>query len=261
MNGFKTTEKITLKGSFGDREVRVEHTEPFNPNGVQLVLLHGVYSTANLLPNNKYRMLAEEMSKRGFSCWLVETSRNIHNRDDFSDETEWVKLAFAGKSYADELNDVKVAVREVARRTKGSPVWLWGFSLGGISAAACAADDVFDVDRLIVAGSGLYPKKNMGYMLTLPIMSTLCDVVSADMLSNVKTKSFIAFRGSKDEIFPRKACEKFYSAVKVGRGKKLFLQFEGGDHSLRMTNGVLDKSLLEKMSEIVANFKKDDYEA
>jgi len=261
MDNFKTTERITLKGNFGDGEVRVEHTEPFKPNGIQLVLLHGVYSSANLLPTNKYRGLAEEMSKRGFACWLIETSRKIHNRDDFDDEKEWVKLAFAGKTYKQELDDVKVAVREVVRRTKAAPLWLWGFSLGGISAAACAADRDFNVDRLIVAGSGLYAKKKMEYMLTLPIMSTLREVIDDKMLADVKTKCFIAFRGSLDEIFPRSACEKFYNAVKVGRGKKMYRQFEGGDHSLRTTSGVLDRGLMGKMAEIVTNFRKDDYNA
>lgn len=260
MGNFKFTERITLQGSFGDRELRIEHAVPMKENGVQIVLLHGVHGCANLEPSNKYCLLATQMAKFHVSCWLVETTRKVHNRAYFADTAEWIKCAFAGKTYAQELSDVKQAVYEIRERTQGKPLWLCGFSLGGISACYCAADEKLEIQRLVVAGSGAYPKKNMRWMFNLPILNTLYDDISFDVLKNVKTKTFIALRGSKDEVFPRRACEKLYGSIKVARGSKMFRQFVGADHSLRMTNRVPDPSLMTKTAEIITSFKREDYE-
>lgn len=252
---FKETGLITLTGSFGDKELRIEKTVPAKANGIQVVFLHGVFSSANLGSTNKFRVLAGEMCKRGFTCWLTETSRNIHNRDDFEDQSEWVRLAFAGKTYAQELSDAMKMVREVISRTKGQPLWLWGFSLGGISACCCAAEPDIDVRRLIVAGAGMYPKKRAEYMFGLPIMNTLKQDISFDVVKKVKADSFIAFRGQKDEIFPKKACEKLYNSVKTERGRKIFYQLPGADHSIRCVNGAVNNRLMSEMAEIAAKFQ------
>ncbi|MDO4952267.1 MAG: hypothetical protein Q4E34_00390 [Synergistaceae bacterium] len=255
---FKETELIKLTGSFGDRELRIEKAVPAKANGIQVVFLHGVFSSANLGSANKFRVLAGEMCKRGFTCWLTETSRNIHNRDDFEDQGEWVRLAFAGKAYAQELSDAMKMVREVIRRTKGQPLWLWGFSLGGISACCCAAEPDINVKRLIVAGTGLYPKKKAEYMFELPILNTLKQDADFDVMKKVRTDSFIAFRGQKDEIFPRKACEKLYDSIKTDRGRKLFCQLPYADHSIRCVNGVVKDRLMSEMAEIAAKFQEPE---
>lgn len=255
MKPFKESEVITLCGSYGDKELRIEKAVPHKANGINVVMLHGVFSSANLGRSNKFRVLAAEMCKRGFTCWLAETTRNIHNRDDYADnKEEWVRLAFSGKTYAQELADVKQAVREVIRRIKGQPFWLWGFSLGGISACCCAAEEDICPARLIVSGSGLFPKKQAEYMFGLPIMNTLKNDISIDTVSKISVDSFIAFRGQKDEIFPRKACEKLYNAVKTPKGRKLFCQLEGTDHSIRCVNGAVKNSLMAEMAEIAAKF-------
>lgn len=255
MSPFKATEVITLEGSYGDRRLRIEKAEPHKANGTNVVMLHGVFSTASLGETNKFRVLASEMCKRGFTCWLVETTRNIHNRDDYADnQEEWVRLAFYGKTYAQEYSDVKQAVHEVICRTKGQPLWLWGFSLGGISACFCAAEPDIKVERLIVSGSGMYAKKRAQYMLSLPIMNTLAADMSFDIVKQVKADSFIAFRGQKDEIFSRRACEELYRAVKTPGGRKMFCQLAGADHSIRCINGVIDNSLMTAMAETAADF-------
>ena len=254
---FKETERITLCGSFGDHELRIEKAVPNSANGIQLVFLHGVHSCANLTRGNKYRVLAREMCERGFTCWLTETTRKIHNRDDFKNaQPEWIKLAFSGKTYAQELADVKQAVQEIIKRINGAPLWLWGFSLGGISAVCCAADADIKIDRLIVAGSGVYPRKKMEWMYNLPIMNTLRSDIDFNIGKHVKTESFIAFRGQFDEIFPLDACRKLYSQIKVKRGQKLFYQLEGADHAIRMRNGVQDDSLLKIMADIASGFER-----
>lgn len=254
---FKETERITLKGSFGDKELRIEKAVPNKANGIQLVFLHGVHSCANLTRGNKYRVLAREMCDRGFTCWLVETTRKIHNRDDYkNNQPEWIKLAFGGKKYEQELADVKQAVREVIKRINGAPLWIWGFSLGGISAVCCAAEPDIKVDRLIVAGSGVYPRKKMEWMYILPIMNTLRDDADLNIGKKVKVNSFIAFRGQYDEIFPADACKKLYSQIKVKRGQKLFCQLPGADHAIRAVNGIQDDKLLKTMADVANDFKR-----
>ncbi len=255
MNMFKETEIIMLEGSYGDKQLRIEKAVPHKVNGINVVMLHGVFSTAVLSKTNKFSILASEMCRRGFTCWLVETTRNIHNRDDYADnQEEWVKLAFSGKTYAQEFADVKQAVCEVMHRTKGELLWLWGFSLGGISACLCAAEPNIKAERIIVSGSGAYAKKKAEYMFGLPIMNTLMSDISFDTIKYAETGSFISFRGQKDEIFSRRACEKLYHTVKTPRGRKMFYQFAGADHSIRCVNGVIENRLMKEMAQIVAEF-------
>lgn len=129
-------ENIIIPGSFGDNEVRLCRCIPECPNGVDVVLLHGVHSSANAAPHNKFRHLAELLNKKGCFAWLVETSRNACCRDETERTALWPYDAFGGKTFANELEDVLSGINEVLRRIAMKQIWLWGFSLGGILAAA-----------------------------------------------------------------------------------------------------------------------------
>ena len=138
--GFISSELIKLKGTFGDREVRLCRCDPAAANGVNVVLLHGVHSSANITHHNKFRHLADVLADNGFTSWLVETSRLVRNRHDYgADIAAWVKDAFSGKTFPQEQEDAFTAIREVFRRVKQQRVWLWGFSLGGIIVLSAAA--------------------------------------------------------------------------------------------------------------------------
>lgn len=246
-------EDITIEGLYGDREVRICRCAPSAPGGADVVLLHGVHSFANLSPQNKFRLLAELLTKEGFTAWLVETSRVSRHRDEGEDYYRWIENTFGGKTFAQEREDVFRAVREILARNGGKPVWLWGFSLGGIIAASAAGaitlpDGKTAIDRLIVSGTGLwaYPRAEEE-MLRLPILSTLRDTLSPETLLSVKTNRVISFRGEYDEIFPEKSCREFIEKICLPEEKKAFLTIARADHSLRRRDGKSDVSIMKEM--------------
>lgn len=83
-----------MEGTYGDREVHLCRCMPKHPNGINVILLHGVHSSANLSYHNKFRYLAEILTEKGLTPWLVETSRRIRNRQELKDNiTAWIKGA------------------------------------------------------------------------------------------------------------------------------------------------------------------------
>lgn len=250
-------EDIKISGFCGDKEVRLCHCLPVRPNGIDVVLLHGVHSFANLSPHNKFRHLAELLTEKGFTVWLVETSRASRRIEEGEDHSRWVDKAFAGKTFAQEQDEVFLAIKEVLRRNGEKPIWLWGFSLGGIIAASAAAqitlqNDAPAIDRLVVSGTGLhaYPEVE-AEMLRMPVLSTLRETLSPDMLSRVKTNGVISFRGEYDEVFPEESCLEFIGGMELPEGKKTFLTIALADHSLNHRNGKTDKSVMKEMVDLL----------
>lgn len=250
-------ENIILAGAYGDKEVHLCCCVPEDANGVNIVLLHGVHSSANLGQHNKFRHLAKTLAELGYTSWLVETSRRTRCRQDYGDDiSAWVEAAFSGKTFQQEQADVFAAIGEVLRRAAGASLWVWGFSLGGIIALSAAAN--FDspygparpaIDGVVVSGTGLvaYPEVE-SFMLELPILSTLRSTLSEDMLFKVKTDSLVSFRGSEDEIFSLESCRQLVSDVPLPDGKKHFFPIEGADHSLRTRFGKQDPCIMEEMA-------------
>lgn len=249
--------EYTLPGTFGDKEVRVSSSSPKSPIGVNVVLLHGVHSSANMGYHNKFRFLAETLSDRGFTPWLVETSRKIRNRQDFpNDVQQWIRKAFSGKTFAQEREDVFNAICEIRSESPICPIWLWGFSLGGIIALSAAAemincidrDDFPVLERVIISGTGLMAYKDVEErMMSLPILSTLRSELPSDMLSHVKVKGLISFRGSCDEIFSEESCLGVLREINMPETSKHFFTIEGSDHSFRSRNGKADPNIMKEM--------------
>ena len=257
---------ITLTGTFGDKEVRLCQCVPYVSQGIQVILLHGVHSSANFTLHNKFRRLAELLAGNGCTSWLVETSRKVRNRHEYSDNvTDWIKNAFGGKTFAQEQEDVFVALRHILKETKGLPHWLWGFSLGGIIALSAASGNLFDssdnsriFDMLILSGTGLESYKRVDdYMMTLPILSTLRSTLCADMVSRVAASRFISFRGSCDEIFSEDSCRSLVDSVPIDKERKKFIPIEGADHSLRCRYGHSDPEIMKEMVACTVNFASD----
>ena len=119
---YSNIREYVVPGTFGDNEVRVTSFPPKEPNGVQVVLLHGVHSSANMGENNKFRFLSELLSGRGYAPWLVETSRKVRNRNDFSNDVPlWIREAFSGKTFAQEQQDVFNAISEISGEMPDRP--------------------------------------------------------------------------------------------------------------------------------------------
>ncbi|NLD05971.1 MAG: alpha/beta hydrolase [Synergistaceae bacterium] len=250
-------QEYVFSGAFGDREVRVASCLPKEPNGIQIVLLHGVHSSANMGEHNKFRFLSKLLSDRGYTPWLVETSRKIRNRQDFSNDVpQWIKKAFSGKTFAQEQQDVFTAISDISTATQGKPLWVWGFSLGGIIALSAAAKNI-DCrkgdgsripERVIVSGTGLVAFKDVEErMMSLPVLSTLRREIASDMLSHVKVKGLISFRGSCDEIFSEKSCLGVLREVNLPEEDKHFFVIEGADHSFRSRYGKADPEIMKEL--------------
>jgi len=255
-------DNIILPGTYGDREVRLCHCLPAYPNGIQVVLLHGVHSSANMGVHNKFRHLAELLSMKGYAPWLVETSRKIRNRYDFADDIDgWIKNAFDGKTFLQEQEDVFIAIRRVLSVSSGCPLWLWGFSLGGIIAVSAAASGAIVasnapdgpvIDKIILSGTGLNAyEKVEDAMMTMPVLSTLRTSIPYDITSDVKTGGVISFRGSDDEIFSEASCRDLVRKINISEDLKYFYTVQGANHSLRDRNGRSDPGIMEEMVDYI----------
>lgn len=251
-------ESIIIPGSFGDKEVHLYRCLSECPSGVEVVVLHGVHSSANPAPRNKFRYLAELLNEKGCSAWLVETSRFARSGDGNEKTTRWANEAFGGKTFAQELEDVLRAVNEVLRKIETRQIWLWGFSLGGILAAAATGklsalpNGEPVVEKLIVSGTGLRTYAEIEQeMFTLPVLSTLKETISPDMLSLVRANWVISFRGEFDEVFPQKSCVDFIEGIALPEDRKVFHTIKSADHSLRQRNGKPDPSIMQEMVDYI----------
>lgn len=252
-------ESIVVQGVYGDKEVRLCRCFPEDPGGTDVVLLHGVHSGANLNPRNKFRHLAGLLVEKGFTAWLVETSRAIRYRAEGEDTARWAEDAFGGKTFSGEQEDVFRAIKEVLRRNSGKAFWLWGFSLGGIIAASAACHFLLGeakpaVDTLIVSGTGLsaYPQVEKE-MLDMPILSTLRETISPCMLTRARTNRAVSFRGEYDDVFSEKSCREFIDKINLPEKKKTFLSIAGADHSLSHRYGKADHSVIKEMVDYIVS--------
>jgi len=256
------SQDIVLRGTYGDMEIRVVKCIPESPVGVHIVLLHGVHSSANMGFRNKFRRLAETLASRGFTPWLVETSRKARNRADFADDLgAWIQSAFDGKTFAQEQEDFFIAIDEIARRALSDRVWLWGFSLGGMIALSAAARAVRPlscsyaaIDRIIMSGTGLVAySETQKRMMKMPILSTLGSSLSPDILGHVKVNGCILFRGSEDGIFSKQSCLNLLDAIELPPESKHFHTIEGADHSMRLRHGRNAPEIMDEMVDFIVN--------
>ncbi len=263
MDNVLDSELYILEGTYGDREVHLCRCMPKHPNGINVILLHGVHSSANLSYHNKFRHLAEILAENGLTPWLVETSRKIRDRQEFKDNiTAWIKGSFRGKTFTQEQEDVFVALRKVIEEAKDKSLWLWGFSLGGIIALSAAAGGIVRegvspiFDRLILSGTGLisYPQVEEN-MMKLPILSTLRSVISPEMLVRTAAGKVIAFRGERDEIFSKESCLDLLKKINIPESDKFFHTIEKADHSLRTRGGAADTSIMNEMLDFLLNIR------
>ncbi len=177
---YANIQEYVTSGTFGDKEVRIASCSPKISNGIQIVLLHGVHSSANMGEHNKFRFLSELLSEKGYTPWLVETSRKIRNRHDFSnDVSQWIKKAFFQERplgiRSSRMSSTQYVTSGQQRREK--PLWVWGiFSWRDHSPFAvakninCLRPDGSDFpEKVIVSGTGLVAYEDVeARMMSLP---------------------------------------------------------------------------------------------
>lgn len=234
--------KSYVDGTFGDKTVILTTGVIDRPERVVL-LFHGVHSNANSEPGNKYARIGLALAECGLLPVLTETSRRVRNRSDYQDNPGgWIKDAFAGKTFDNELHDCANALFAVQKQYPALPITLWGFSLGGINALLIASGYVKEVcpshvDSLIMCGSGdaVFPENKD--MFKLPILSTMTG--SLDDLTRAASKLNLkwarVFRGTQDTTFPEDACRHLFSSMSVE--DKQYYEIKDSDHSFRFLNG------------------------
>lgn len=242
------SEILTLPGSYGDSGVKLSRLFPERPEGTHVLLLHGVHSTANLSPHNKFKHLAELLASRGFTPWLCETSRRVIDREKCADMRGWIYGAFSGKCFRDEMADCAASLARVLREAP-KRLWLWGFSMGGLIAwALVCGKNGTKAERIITSGTGLV---SMPWaereMIPLPILSTLRETLDPEMLKCVAAEEAVAFRGEHDEVFSERACLDLLDAAAMPEEKKKFYTIRGADHSMKMRDGKHDGKIMDEM--------------
>lgn len=249
----KKIKEYSVEGTFGDKEVHICRCDPHNFNGINVILLHGVHSSANMSHKNKFRYLASLLLRHGFRPWLVETSRIVRDRDAYTDNVAaWINDAFHGKCYREERDDVLRAFQFISNRIQNETIWVWGFSLGGINALYTAIPDFSKfngiIDTIILSGSGIASDSEQAtLMMRLPILSSLEEDVNISDISKVKLKKILSFRGSHDEIFTESACRQLLSLIEIPEQNKFYYEIKGAGHSFRKRDGIPDLDIMTEM--------------
>ncbi len=248
---------LSLPGSYGDKQVLLSSLEPDVVNDTYILFFHGVHSSANFSHGNKYRWLAYSFAKLGYTPFLCETSRKTRDIAAFeNDSLSWIMSAFEGKTFADELADCKIAFDYVANlaHEKSKKMWLCGFSLGGIIAYVISTT-ANEIDHLILCGSGAYAFPPVEKIQSnLPITRDLLNVTDSPF-STSHPNFATALWGEFDDIFPKDACEKLFSFVEPKHTKNFFV-INGANHSLKLRNGVLDRSLTKEITDKIVSISK-----
>ena len=254
-----------LEGSFGDREVLL-YTTRSSSSSPLVMFLHGVHGCADMEEGNKYRALAELLYQRGMGSCLVESSRKRRDRNTFGDDyPAWALGAFEGKSYAQDLGDFARALEHLQRTYPSRPLWLWGFSLGGIHAVLLGSPTyrkVLQQDHLkvpeircntlkgvVLSGSGHYVRPEQALLLRAPILNTLPpNTVLLEAAESLECGELHSFYGSLDDTFSEQSCRELFERAPQEIRRK-FSVISGADHAFRSLEGQPSLEPLRQMTE------------
>ncbi len=239
------------EGTFGDGQVLMYSVLP-EPSAPMVFFLHGVHGSANLEGGNKYKVLGELFYRQGIGSCLVESSRARRDRSAFGEDyPRWALSAFQGKTYFDDLLDFALTLEKIQTLYPSSPLWLWGFSLGGIHGTILTSSNLErllhgafprrEIPRVdgnaikgfIISGSGHSVVKEQRWLLEVPILDslppgeTLLNCAKASLCTRIH-----AFYGSLDDTFEEESCRTLFEAFpEKARGS--FTVLSGANHAFR----------------------------
>jgi len=252
------TKRINVPGTFGDGLVPVHIMRRAHASGHSplVILLHGVHGSANPLPGNKYGELARMLIDQGASCALVETSRVRRDRETFGEDREaWARAAFKGKTFFQDHADAVAGVEAAAMEVGMGPIWIFGFSLGGIHAVLAAGSDglSFTPAGIALGGSGYRIRSGAENDLTLPILDSMpgSDTL-IEAAGRLRAERLVSFYGSLDSTFPEDTCRRLVELAPLPQEKKNFIVIEGADHAFRSLKGNPSLKPLEMISSRLA---------
>lgn len=267
-NPIPGVEKYEAQGTYGDRKVRCVRFRAFEEQPLLIVLLHGAHGCASEAKGNKYGFLGRALSELKIGSFLIETSRKRRDRARFGeDQSAWARAAFEGKTFFEEIRDVASGLELLFRLEKERPVWLWGFSLGGLIALSlCGRKDLGSQDfslpmasiplwegsrfwGLCLSGSGDALRRKARWNLSLPILDSLPPkpffYEAARGCGGLRWA--FSFYGSEDDMFSMSSCQRLLAKIAIPPRRKRFHVLSGVDHSFNLVNGRLSRRPLKAM--------------
>jgi dienelactone hydrolase len=264
---------FSAPGFFGDREVLIHRALVDRPKAPLVALLHGVHGCASPERGNKYGDLARLLAAEGYESMILESSRLRRDREIFGDDREaWIRLAFTGKTFEEELADSVSGLRRIVGRRPGRPLVLLGFSLGGILSvliAGGAAEGLLSASRwevslwarelpplfcLSVAGSGDALRPEAAGQLRLPVLDRLPDPeILREAATRLSAPRALTFYGGEDKTFSEESCRGLFDRYPLAEERKRFLTLSGADHAFREQRGLPSvEPIREIVRELVA---------
>ncbi|MEI7990193.1 MAG: hypothetical protein WCI88_14250 [Chloroflexota bacterium] len=246
----KNNYKYIRTGSFGQKKIYYQYDECPGTK-ICYIFFHGSFGSG-FEPKHQY--LSDALVGGRFGSVLrYETSRQVYKFHENIDDFEKYKETFRGKSFADELFDVKEVIKRIldlenSKNTETHLIFI-GFSLGGTLASFLINDYREYLKKIILFGSGI---------TTLaagdPILESYpsSDVI----LGNYKgySGSLVLVQGSEDTAVPQEAARRVIFESSDARRRELVIM-KGINHRFRTINGKLAE--LELNRELLTIIKSD----
>lgn len=212
-----------IPGTFGQKKIYYDYLESTTPSNIVIVFFHGVYSSTYNHPMYKY--FAKAIVKKGLAnVALYETSRKIQSWEK-PDEWQMYVDSFTGKTFEDELEDVKTIIKYIDdMKKKDTHFFFIGSSLGGTLLSYLLPKYKNRVKSVVLLGSGITTNGK-----EQPILSTYPS--SHEILDNYKMHSgnITLIQGTNDETVPTKPARRIISQDSQALIKKLII-LNGVDH-------------------------------
>lgn len=220
MNTHATKQLRYIMGTFGKKRIfyRLDKTK-----STQLtIFFHGAYSsTLTEKYTNIIRQLKKRKYKSDFLCY--ETSRKHYSFEDHALPFEAYAQTFSGKTFQDELEDVKTLLQHIRIDRYDSLVFV-GYSLGGTLSSFFIRQHTKKIKGIYLFGSGISTNRK-----TYPILSTYPN--SSTILQNFKgyTGTVTLVQGTEDTIVPQEDAGNILAHA-ISAERTTHIRLKGVDH-------------------------------
>lgn len=221
-------------GTFGQKKLYYRLLKTKVESNDYFILFHGSYGSS--YSDSKYRSLEQRLLKDNLgNVFTYETSRNVYKKD-FKGEFDEYQNTFLGKTFKDELKDVKILfdfffntfVHDKAK----TKLHFIGFSIGGtISTFLIPKYDRY-IRNVFLFGSGIttkFPDRplNLSYPQKEKIISNL----------NQYHGNIFLIQGEEDNQVPLEPVRQAVLNLENTRLSSV-IRLRGVDHSFRKIDGI-----------------------
>lgn len=242
-----------LKGTFGAKCIKMELKIPDSTSSNLVVFFHGCCGSVYDRQPTTYQEVSELLSKESISTSFFQTSRKLEKSQwKGADFKEFTFLAFRGKTYKQEFEDCKIAVRELVRQFKkyvSRPQLVFvGFSLGGLTAIRMS--QLYIPSALLLFGSGTSFRLDSDHPILGKGLSSGENKLIIDAAASFEGK-VITIWGTDDDTTPQEESEKLHSLFATA--KKEYQIWDGVDHRFKVQNGKVNPLLVSRIKETITS--------